>query len=177
MNYKTLAQHLERSEAVTERTNEPVRDTLQDGWAKTFVTFRKQGRVVPNVRTVAELDSELTEREKGLVVIASRRASTSELRKRLGEGKATIQNDSLEQAQEDGFDLEDRSIDRAFESIEALQTLFQLYDRMTEKEQEAVFYFVHVWLLKEAGYTISPKMRMKLSRLRKSTGLPLVLEN
>lgn len=170
MSFTTIVKVLNRTEARDEDTKNSYRDTYQNGWVKALVSFERKGRELPNMQTIEEVHEAFTEQEKGLIVTAAKRARLSELRAEIGEGKQKHYVESIKDQ-----DFEDDYSERQFNAIETMQTLQDRYQRMTPKEQAAVRYFVGVWLLKEAGYTIPAKMRAKLVRLRKTTGLPFEL--
>ena len=169
MSFSTIVKTLRPREG-TDEDKMSYRDHYQDGWVKALVSFENKGRDVPNLTTIEELHEEFSEEEKGLISRAAKYARLSAMRAEIGEGKKQRQFDSI-----DDMDIEDDNSRKSFDAIEIMQTLQDRYRTLTSKEQEAVRYFVGVWLLKEAGYKIPTKMRMKLSRLRKSTGLPFEL--
>jgi hypothetical protein len=188
VHFHTLCSALEDSRPPIERINKPIKDWRQDAWTEALGAIYKQGRKVNNASTAQEL-RETFEQDAGLVVTCYKRGiadfyRSSYIQDTLSHHEEELLSRifSLDDVDQDGVAyaeiVADFNAEFPFHFAECYDLVIndvRLKD-LPEHHQDAIKRFMLAWGMQQAGYPITKQMKVKLSRDRKMTGLPLQLE-
>lgn len=144
-------------------------DVEQDAWLSVIEYLKKAGQPLPAARTREELQRAYHH----VLPLVSQFKRYERIRayQRMNTQKRSKEKTcSLDQVGDIAYSMDE------FTQIEDDATLFECVAHYNKRTRDGIQYFIRLWCRQQSGEEINKADRQKLVRIRRETGLPLILE-
>ncbi len=177
MNFESLCRTPQR-DYTTEDCHFSPKDLAQESILRGLEKLSERGSRIADAGTTTEF-IDLYKDDGGLFVTIYGYAQKEAYRERFGSENAPHKQEFLRRMTYVGemFNEDYRlsQNDPRLNDIESREALERLLDSVPHKHRKDILFFIGVWQTMDQGYNVSKVALNRVSRIRKKTGLPLLL--